>query len=411
MKKFFFLIMTFSAALASCSKNEVVNAPGADTPISFYTYTGRAPETKATVATKADLAESGFQVYAFMNAAADYVVAGEGTNQDEKPYMNKHVTSSDEGANWTYTGNIYWPASNYLDFVAYGKNANVTEDAYVRTKIYYTIPTTVADQKDLLVAAPVLDRRLPQGQNVAEADEYVALQFSHLLSKVGFSLVAEGDKSTLVTLTQVDLVGNFYSECEVDLTATMETTLNSGENGATVTAERPYVSPKNGSQQSVVTYKLLGDAIGTTGADDASFTCVGTNVAQPVFDNSASYTLTDPDNKNAVKFVANGVAESEDNKENRFMMVYPVQDWGTATVGSTTLTNAQLVVTYFLPEYGEFETLTIDVKNGNNAITFDPGKSYEFKLKVSTYEIGVSAEVDIWYTDDTMNGKDTFILC
>ena len=93
------------------------------------------------------------------------------------------------------------------------------------------------------------------------------------------------------------------------------------------------------------------------------------------------------------------------------MMVYPVQDWGTATVGSTTLTNAQLVVTYFLPEYGEFETLTIDVKNGDSAITFDPGKSYEFKLKVSTYEIGVSAEVDIWYTDDTMDGKDTFILC
>ena len=418
MKKLLFLATVVIAAAASCSKSEVINAPGAETPISFNPYTGRTPATKATVAGITDLAASGFQVYAFMDdATADGVVDGKGINKTDKPYMDKVVKGDETGVNWTYSGNIYWPASNYLDFVAYGKNASVVEDTEFRTKIYYTIPAAVSAQQDLLVAAPVIDKRLPQGEAITDADGLVNLTFSHLLSRIGFSLVTEGEGSTLVTLTQVDLVGNFYTQAEVDLTQTKETELKIGEDNAVVKANRPYVSPKAGTTQTLTTYSLLGAAIGTTGADDASFTSAGSAAGVPVFNNSASYDLKDANDKNKVAFVANEVAESETELNNRYMMVYPMQDWGSVTVGegetAKTLTNAQLVVTYFLPKYGEFETITIDLVNATDKtpIKFDAGKSYEFKFKVSTYEIGFEVTVEAWDTATGVGTDQVFVLC
>ena len=398
MKKFFFLAAAVVAITASCSKSEVINAPAAETPITFNPYSGRTPETKATIATIDDLAASGFQVYAFMdNTTADAIVEGTGTNQADKPYMDKEVTSED-GENWTYSGNIYWPASNYLDFVAYGLNANVTEDQTVRTKIYYTIPETVSEQKDLLVAAPIIDERLDQSAQADETASTVNLQFSHLLSRVGFSLVTEGAGQTLVTLTQVDLIGNFNTECEVDLTATRDYTVNGN------VVKRPYVSPKAGTTAAARTYKLLGEVIGGTAADDGSFTGFGSATGEAVYNNAALYDLTNADDRNKISFVANGTAKDDTAEANRFMMIYP-QTWAEGDF-------AKLQVTYFLPGYGEFQTLTIDLKNGDDAINFEPGKSYEFKFKVSTYEIGFEATVEAWDTATGIAaGKETFILC
>ena len=73
MKKFFFSICAL-ASIVSCSKSEVINAPGAGQEIAFDTYFGKAA-TKALAYKTANLHADGFQVLAFdhaVNQAADY---------------------------------------------------------------------------------------------------------------------------------------------------------------------------------------------------------------------------------------------------------------------------------------------------------------------------------------------------
>ena len=414
MKKFFYLLAAFSAALMGCSKSEVVNAPGADTPITFKPYTNRALITKGTEATITDLGQNGFQVYAFSNESttADGVVAGYGDGKthtpDKKAYMNKKVFNQD-GAGWAYSGFIYWPATYYLDFVAYGLNDKVVETS--PTTLKFTVDSDITTHEDLLVAAPVIDVKHGATGHPTDGGT-VPFVFSHLLSRISFLLETEGNSATatdntLVTLEQVDLVGNFYTEGTVDLTQTKTTTLNIGEPGATaVEAERPYITGTTRPAEGLVTYKLFGE--------DGHFSSYGVaEGGDEIFDNSALYTFDAAEGKIIdQKYELNGVDESTvaTTKADRYMMVIPVADWGTKTAGTETYANAKLKVKYFLPGSGSSEVQTVELVTGSPAapIKFEAGKSYVFKLKVSTWEIGISGEVEVW--DESTGVTETFVL-
>ena len=408
MKKFIYLFVAFSAALVGCSKSEVVNAPGADTPISFKPYTNRTLITKGTEATITDLGQNGFQVYAFSNESseADGIVAGYGDGKthtpDKKAYMDKEVYNTD-GLAWTYSGFIYWPATYYLDFVAYGMNDKVEETS--PTTLKFTVESDITTHEDLLVAAPVIDVK----HGAAGNDGTVNFVFSHVLSRVSFLLETEGnsataDDNTLVTLEQVDLVGNFYTEGTVDLTQTTTTSLNIGEDGAAVSAARPYITGTT-RPDGLVTYKLLGT--------DGHFSSYGvTSGGDQVFDNSALYDFNEETNIINQEYVRNSVDETAvaETQADRYMMVIPVADWGTKNDGEETYTNAKLKVKYFLPGSGSSEVQTVELVTGTEEtpITFEAGKSYVFKLKVSTWKIGISGSVEIW--DETTGVTETFVL-
>lgn len=414
MKKFIYLFVAFSAALVGCSKSEVVNAPGADTPISFKPYTNRTLITKGTEATITDLGQNGFQVYAFSNESseADGIVAGYGDGKthtpDKKAYMDKEVYNTD-GLAWTYSGFIYWPATYYLDFVAYGMNDKVEETS--PTTLKFTVDSDITTHEDLLVAAPVIDVK----HGAAGNDGTVNFVFSHVLSRVSFLLETEGnsataDDNTLVTLEQVDLVGNFYTEGAVDLTQTKTTSLNIGdpdENGAAtaLSAARPYITGTT-RPDGLVTYKLLGT--------NGHFSSYGvTSGGDEIFDNSALYTFDSADgNIVKQKYARNTVEETTvaATKADRYMMVIPVADWGTKAVSGEEYTNAKLKVKYFLPGSGSSEVQTVELVTGTEEtpITFEAGKSYVFKLKVSTWKIGISGSVEIW--DETTGVTETFVL-
>ena len=413
MKKFIYLFVAFSAALVGCSKSEVVNAPGADTPISFKPYTNRTLITKGTEATITDLGQNGFQVYAFSNESseADGIVAGYGDGKthtpDKKAYMDKEVYNTD-GLAWTYSGFIYWPATYYLDFVAYGMNDKVEETS--PTTLKFTVESDITTHEDLLVAAPVIDVK----HGAAGNDGTVNFVFSHVLSRVSFLLETEGnsataDDNTLVTLEQVDLVGNFYTEGTVDLTQTTTTSLNIGEpdeNGAAtaVSAKRPYITGIT-RPEGLVTYKLLGT--------NGHFSSYGiTDGGDQVFDNSALYDFNEEADIIDQEYVRNSVGETTvaETQADRYMMVIPVADWGTKTVSGEEYTNAKLKVKYFLPGSGSSEVQTVELVTGTEEtpITFEAGKSYVFKLKVSTWKIGISGSVEIW--DETTGVTETFVL-
>ena len=367
MKKFFFSICALAAVAVGCTKSEVLNRPNADTPIVFEPYSGRVPVTKATAADIDTLGEAGFQVYAFMHKA--------GVDPSySAPYMNTVVTK--DGDNWTYNGNAYWPATNQLDFIAYGLNAGATPVEGDLTKINFTMTDVVADQKDLLVA-----KTQENQTHTEENDGTLALTFSHLLSRVGFSLVTKASNAIFVTIEQVNLVGKFYAAGQVDLTATKSTTLTL--NSEQVTLDRPYITPTGDAAET--TYKLLGTA--------GNFTSAGSADGVAIFDNSMLYTLTDTENKTGDDHTDDAyiaketpseaeTAQAAANEKNRYMMIIP----------ATKATHeASLKVKYFLPGAGTFEEVTVPVD-----IDFEAGKSYNFKFKVSTNGISFSVAVEGW---------------
>lgn len=91
------------------------------------------------------------------------------------------VTSSDNGGTWTTSPLTYWPsnASQQLDFYAYAPTSTtgVTIDNTGKKITSYTPSTTVADQKDLVIAYNT-------GTKTANEASGVPLLFKHALSQI-----------------------------------------------------------------------------------------------------------------------------------------------------------------------------------------------------------------------------------
>lgn len=403
MKRFLFSVCALAAVVVGCSKSEVLNRPNADMPIEFNPYTGRIPVTRAVAAGKETLGEAGFQVYAFMHNGTDAC-------NYATPYMDKVVTfdktlNEGKGA-WTYSGHAYWPATNLLNFVAYGLNAGdlVTEVTPSELPtISYTVPVNVAEQKDLLVAynqvnlkyadaIATTETETPADKSTPAYDGVVNFNFSHLLSRIGFSLVTKANNGVLVTIEQVNLVGNFYEKGTVNLTTGRQTSLTIGDKE--IVTNRPYVDVEGETAKST-TYKLLGE--------NGTFSSKANGTGDPIFDNGLLYKkeLGDNETTDDDEYVANTEITEQinttvaANQENRYMMIIPAEG---------TVHGAELKVKYFLPGAGTFEEVTVPLSDVN----FEAGKSYDFKLKVSTNGISFSVDVESW--DVTGENRQTIQL-
>lgn len=393
MKRFLFSVMALAAVVVGCSKSEVLNHKNADKMIEFNPYSGRITETRATVASEKTLKVDGFQVYAFMYPKDGNV------NYTSTPFMNKIVTYREVDAEkkdsvWKYDGHAYWPASNLLDFVAYGLGAGATETD--KTHINFKVAASVAEQKDLLVALSKNgmvysddESGLPSGQTPNYG--VVDFNFSHMLSRIGFSLVTKKDNTVPVTVKQVNLVGDFYAEGNVTLTDSNSYTLKIG--GEDKTVNRPFISVE-GITAAATTYKLLGD--------NGTYTSVGSANGTAIFNNGMLYTEigTDtPDNYNDDEFVekkdatADDKAAAKNNENNRYMMIIPA---------AASVHKAHLEVIYCLPGAKTFDMVPVDL----STVDFEPGKSYDFKFKVSTNGISFDVTVEDW----DVTGEDREVI-
>lgn len=364
--------MMLAAVVVGCTKSSVLEtAPSFETPIEFEPYTGKAPLTKATITDLDGLKTSGFHVTGFVHDAL------------AEPYLDKDVTwktTDEEGASlenplWSYTGIAYWPAEGSMDFVAYGKNASkkatvnsantdlisLTEGSY--TEFTYYVPDNVAEQEDLLVAKPFI------GQ---QKTDKVTFDFKHVLSKVGFSVIANNDNNVKITIKNITLNGLFKNSGKVNLlTAT------------------PSISSAS-TTSTVSSYSLFdhGYSKGTEGSDNyAGFVCKSATTAQPVFVNTeftAGDMQTDP------------TADTNASDANRYLMIMP----GTvADLTTGTKTTPHIEVVYELTE-GKEESATIwlttdGTETGTNW-EFVGGKAYEFVLKISTSAVGFTVDVNDW---------------
>ena len=371
MKKIIFIIAAISAILAGCSKSEVMTSTVNEHAIEFNPYTGKAPISKATVATTETLELEGFKVYAFLHPA-------NGANYSGEPYMDKVVTKPEDAEKWEYDGTAYWPVNNLLDFVAYGLNAQdefddaskfITENS-TKTAITYVVPETVADQKDLLVAVPQPD--LAHGGS----SKTVQLHFDHMLSRVAFSLVTMAGNNIPVTITKLQLRGQFYTQGDVDLTAA----------APAITQDEPKA----------VIYDLL--------TPNGNFTDEADAVGVQIYDNSMLYKLTGvvDGNYENPEYAKNEDATPADeataaaNALNSYMMLIPT----VPADGSVAAPLATVDITYFLPQAGYYDvSVPLIAKDENDTpfnIGFAPGKAYNFKFKVSTNGISFSVGIDNW---------------
>ena len=209
MKQYLITLIAFSAAVIGCTKSGLVEAPQKyQEPITFETYTGKTPTTKAAEVTTATLAthtskdDPAFHVNAFL--VSD-------TQTYTNAYMNKDVWSAsstltedenNEGyyTSWLYEGSTYWPDNGSLLFVAYGLNADKVfgaKDAVIDpdteevitpavpatptmsfssyANFTYAVPTKTSEQEDLIVAVPTT-----QGITTNTASN-VLLNFKHVL--------------------------------------------------------------------------------------------------------------------------------------------------------------------------------------------------------------------------------------
>lgn len=99
----------------------------------------------------------------------------------DETYGAMTVTSSDNGGTWTTSPLTYWPsnASQQLDFYAYAPTSTegVTINGTDKKITSYTPSTTVADQKDLVIAYNT-------GTKTANEASGVPLLFKHALSQI-----------------------------------------------------------------------------------------------------------------------------------------------------------------------------------------------------------------------------------
>lgn len=278
------------------------------------------------------------------------------------------------GGVWDYEGVTYWPdatSGRKLAFSAYSLNAPVvTEEgkAGIRftknaqgeeslTNFIYTVPEKVADQQDLLVT-PLLPN---QCVSASGSQTTVGLVFNHLLTRIGFSLMANRiDTDINIDIKSVTLNGVFPKSGVVELKDLA-----------------PKIVAIEGNNQA--SYALFDN--------EGEFCRYTSNTAaQPIFAN--------------VKSADNSVVATSNSEDNRYMMIMP----------STQGTDAYIEVVYQLTD-AEEQTAKISLENW----VFRPSTSYDFVLKVSTSAIGFYVEVSPWdhyfaSTGTNGNGDGIFTL-
>lgn len=222
MKKSLFAILAAAACFASCSK--VIDSPVVDNPITFDNYVGKDAQTRAAV-----IPSSVETVYVNAYLHKTTTTNGDGFRAN---FMSQQAVTKTAGADgtvsWTYTPIKYWPASDQaVDFVAWipdaseAANSNITivpnNDGQYTDVMEFVVNPDIKKQTDLLVADPRLDK------NNAGDNEMINLHFKHLLSRIGFEIVATGvpgvaDRTTIVTLNNITLKGVFANTGTVKMT-------------------------------------------------------------------------------------------------------------------------------------------------------------------------------------------------
>lgn len=183
------------AALSSCSQEEEFtsgnNQPSHDEHVvTFGTYLGQAPETRATVIDTEALKKKKFGVFAYYTKQEDYA-----SEKDTANFMYNQEVKWESDA-WTYSPLKYWPNNDddKVSFFAYAPYTETSTITPTGTNITAFPPNNApSDPVISFAVAPEVDKQIdllysnPNFNLSKKAiDEKVPLEFSHALSRIGF---------------------------------------------------------------------------------------------------------------------------------------------------------------------------------------------------------------------------------
>ena len=407
MKRFFFMTIALAVAAISCTKSGLLESPQTyETPISFEPYTGKVPVTKATVVETENIQDDGFRVIGFVEDDANANAINSSSPRLKRVVtFGDHDNDTDTPEEWYYHVPMYWEQGQDMTFVAYGLNVNANKTAVTTTgdidenntgndnfkmaaaddytKFTYTVPGTVAAQKDLVISPVMTDNNSTKGT--------IAVRLYHALSRIGFSVKTEGNSassSTYVTINDVAIVGGFATSATFDLSK-----ISAPAEGVKTLA---YNLPNNEEEKPVnftpaapvrTEYQLLTAA----------------------YTNEGKTGTADQNNANIKTYTIYSGTEAD-----RFMMIMPgavgnVKDTEDIDEDQDTeeLVSPYIRVKYQLPS-AEDETTYIPLRTNTGTaddpvyenFTFAPGKAYEFVFTVSTVAVGFDVTVGIWEPKD-----------
>lgn len=380
MKRFFFTVIALAAVAVGCTKSGLLESPQTyEAPISFEPYTGKAPVTKATVVETNDIKTAGFRVIGFKEASDNTIASW---YLDKEVRFGNHDSNNETAEKWYYDGAMFWPESDELSFVAYGLNASATitdegetpyetiayNPANKNTVLTYTVPSKVANQKDLVISPMKQNCTSKQPNGVEESTPgAVSIQLYHVLSRIGFQLKTAGTTGINVVIKNVSLKGVTEDKATFDLTNAVGFVTANGV--TTVKYEKTDASADNTN----VSYSLFDSAYakGTTSGNFPVFQTTSSANTVAIYNNATLTAGTTP----SVETTDNASADS------RYMMILP-----------QTL-NATVEVIYQL-EGAQEQVASLPVKE----MEIEAGKAYEFVFTVSTNAVGFDVKVGDWAT-------------
>lgn len=214
MKKFFFIAAIASAALVSCTKNEVT--PVADQHEITFATPVVGPQTKAQygeIGVNYNTAEH-FGVYAVHTSGAFATWAAGSLYMGTTTGAGLEVQKTGDETYWAPTTPYYWPKEGYLSFAAYSPYdvaGTVTYGAAGLSVVGHTVSTNTAEHVDFMYAPRVYNRNSSTEEGDDDNSKYkyngVNVLFNHAMSSIVFKVArAAGiDPSTVITLNRLTI--------------------------------------------------------------------------------------------------------------------------------------------------------------------------------------------------------------
>lgn len=380
----------FSMGFTACSNNddEMGGAPVENgkklAPMAFNTSLDNKTVTRGLAANVADIQADGFQVWALDNRSAGKFFMGSAGSAS---------TVTGIACSWDGTNSLYNPATAYywpqydLSFIAMTPQtgggidgitiANATEsatDVYANPTgtLYVTIPTTLASQKDIMIAAAnakdANDETDLDGNSALNDKDALQLTFKHALSQIVFKGKLEaGSTITKAVVHNIDL-------CKIANTGSIA--ISTGSDVAS------FVSTPDGSAAKVTNSANIITSGQVNSVDLASGFAVTYKAAGTDYDDITGGDITD------------ALAHNASTTRCQQLMVLPqtvntglsAQTSTLSGTGITDGTDAYLRVNIDLFANGDETNYVLkdtDVFIKLNATTWAPGTKYTYILEFS----------------------------
>lgn len=258
-----------SPGITACTRAAVLSLLGGDSADSLFLHVTLSDSipSAGTVVSDSDTRAAPVTGDTFYNAFAISGYAFDGVwNESLTPDFIYDTEVRKQGGDWTLTPDIFWPAGEKsVRFFAYapynGSGLILSAANQTGTPVLtYTVPDAVADQSDLMTAAPSV--------NGPGDHEAVALNFKHVLTAVKFVV---GDDMTPGRVTKITLKG-IYANAEQAIGGTVWTGYGST---ADFSQELDFTSEGTPGEQintPEATFMMLPQTLPPTAAIEVEFT-------------------------------------------------------------------------------------------------------------------------------------------